>query len=234
VQIDWGPDTFAAYLDLGFDTTLLRHVLVTHAHSDHWTPQEMFYRRRGFSAVAQGEPLTIWAATQVRDALDAIVVDWAEKCHLAFEPLEPYVEREIEPGVAVTPIAAAHAGELSGAQNFIIDAWGTRLLIANDTGWWEEPVWEFLSGRGLDLVVMDCTYGSQPTRGGHLGAPVVVEAKEELARRGALQDSCRFVANHFSHNGGWLHAELEAFLGPHGIEVGFDGMTIALEPGQEA
>ena len=59
-----------------------------------------------------------------------------------------------------------------------------------------------------------------------MGAPDVVEFRDELMSRGALGEDCRVIANHFSHNGYWLHSDLEQFLNPEGIEVGFDGMTV--------
>ena len=38
----------------------------------------------------------------------------------------------------------------------------------------------------------------------------------------------RVIANHFSHNGRCLHSDLEAALSPAGIEVGYDGMLVAI------
>jgi len=54
----------------------------------------------------------------------------------------------------------------------------------------------------------------------------VVRAKAELQKLGAAADGWRFIATHFSHNGGALHEELEEILGPEGVEVAYDGMLI--------
>jgi phosphoribosyl 1,2-cyclic phosphate phosphodiesterase len=49
---------------------------------------------------------------------------------------------------------------------------------------------------------------------------------DELRTRGAITDTTRVIATHFSHNGGLLHEELvRAFL-PYRIEVAFDGMVV--------
>ncbi|MFQ6133720.1 MAG: hypothetical protein ACE5R4_16890, partial [Armatimonadota bacterium] len=63
---------------------------------------------------------------------------------------------------------------------------------------------------------------------GHMGVPAVIEARQELEKRGALAPNCRFFATHFSHNGGALHEELEELLAPHGIAPAYDGLELDL------
>jgi phosphoribosyl 1,2-cyclic phosphate phosphodiesterase len=61
-----------------------------------------------------------------------------------------------------------------------------------------------------------------------MGITAVKDAKAELMQRGCLAPDCRFIANHFSHNGGWLHEDLQMSLSPAEIEVGYDGLTVAV------
>ena len=143
-----------------------------------------------------------------------------------YNELTPFNECELEPGISVTPLPALHAFEIGGAYNYLFNVNGKGLVIGNDTGWWKDDVWDYLGGTKLDVVVMDCTNGKIDNSGGHLGAPNVVQVKDKLEELGVLNDDCQFIANHFSHNGGWLHEELEQFLNPHGITVGYDGMEI--------
>ena len=75
---------------------------------------------------------------------------------------------------------------------------------------------------------MDCTYGPADHNRGHLGCSWVVKARDELAKRRALQPDACVVATHFSHNGGWLHHKLEEYFAPHSIETAFDGMIATL------
>lgn len=230
IHIDWGPDTFAACLALGLDTSGVTDLVVTHSHEDHFTPHELVFRRPGFSVVPEEQVLTVHGSEAVEAALRTHIDDDA-LFRTAFNLLRPYEEQVIgATGVRVVPLPASHAPE-SGPFNYIFGIGDRRLLIANDTGWWEEEVWEFLAGFTLDVVVMDCTYGERHERRGHLGAPDVVEAKGELCARGALAQESRFIANHFSHNGGRLHAQFEEFFAPHGIETGHDGMVVAVGNG---
>ncbi len=105
-----------------------------------------------------------------------------------------------------------------------------RLLIGHDTGWYEEPSWDFLRGKPLDVVLLDCTGGPQGTRRGHMSCAVVCEFRDRLREQGSLAPEARVIATHFSHNGGWLHEELEAYLTPRGIEVSYDGMSVPVVP----
>jgi phosphoribosyl 1,2-cyclic phosphate phosphodiesterase len=99
-------------------------------------------------------------------------------------------------------------------------------LQGHDTGWWPDAPWEFLAERPINILLLDCTHGPHAASSGHLSAERVVAARDELAKRGALAEGARVIATHFSHNGGWLHARLEEFFAPHGIEVAYDGMGL--------
>ena len=112
--------------------------------------------------------------------------------------------------------------------NYRIEGGGRAALLGHDTGWYDAPSWESAGEKPLDLLVLDCTYGNSDSDRGHLGCPAVVRFRDELAKRGGLASEARVIATHFSHNGGWLHEDLEAYFQPHGIEVAYDGMKVAL------
>lgn len=236
VMVDYGPDAYASMIDLGLDFAPLRHLLITHSHGDHWTPEELRFRSRGYSRVAKDSHLRVYGNRQVGEALAAACPDPVD-CALSFTLLAAGETVQLEPELAATALQASHAAADEEALNYVFsNAAGRSLLIGNDTGWWAEPVWEQLADFRLQAVLLDCTSG--PLGGTreapevswvgthHLNCHWVVAARDELDRHGALAPDCRFVANHFSHNGGWLHEDLEAFFTPHGIEVGYDGMEV--------
>ena len=93
-----------------------------------------------------------------------------------------------------------------------------------------EEDWKFLEEKKFrfDLVISDCTGGLLDYRDGHMSGKFVLETKRRLEALGCVDGKTRYVINHFSHNGRATHAELEAHYNPYGIEVGFDGMELAL------
>jgi hypothetical protein len=51
-----------------------------------------------------------------------------------------------------------------------------------------------------------------------------------MRSQGSLKPSAKIVTTHHSHYGDATHAELEALLNPHGIDVGYDGMEFEILP----
>ena len=123
------------------------------------------------------------------------------------------------------PLAAAHEGT-EEAMLFSIKSEKSRLFLGNDTGWLSDSTWDYLRGTHHDTFILDCTCGLVDEKCGHLGAAAFLEMRKELLRIGAVNKKTVFIANHFSHNGRMLHCDLEEYFAPHGILVGFDGMTV--------
>lgn len=227
IHIDLGPDSYAQMLQFGLSYASVEHLLITHSHADHLCPAELNYRSRGFVPAGLETELVIYGNSQVRAGLERAGIDLAT-CHARFEPLTLFEALDLGEGVVATPILADHAGPDEQAVNFVLQREGRTLLQGNDTGWWPEVTREFLAGRRLDLAILECTYGVRRGGAHHLGAEDVLEVRDELAKLGALASDTRVIVVHFSHNGRWLHEELEAFFAPEGIEVGYDGMTLEL------
>jgi phosphoribosyl 1,2-cyclic phosphate phosphodiesterase len=225
VRIDWGPDSHAHMQRYGLAYERLEHLLVTHSHWDHWVPEELAYRRSGFSQVPEGSLLHVYGNAHVRARGEAALSGGWGTFAIEFHDLRPFEPIDIGEGLSATPVEAAHArGE--ACVNYLLEAGGRRLMQGNDTGWWPDATWEFLGQRSLDVLLLDCTHGPREASAGHLSAETVVAARDELRKRGALADDARVIATHFSHNGGWLHARLEEYFTPRGIEVAYDGMEV--------
>jgi phosphoribosyl 1,2-cyclic phosphate phosphodiesterase len=125
---------------------------------------------------------------------------------------------------------AMRADHVRGATVLRIRRNGKVLFYGHDSGLYPAEALDQLSdGIVLDVALLDCTNGSLDVGDrGHMGVNGVAKMVRELRSRGAIVDRTRVIATHFSHNGGYLHEDLvRAFL-PHGIEVAFDGMVIAV------
>lgn len=224
LRVDYGPDSYWHARNAGRDFSTLRHLFVTHSHSDHWYPKDLDFRRPGFCVLPDGPPLRIWGSEFVLEAAHESMRDDAAR--VEFRLTRSLREYEVEPDIRLITLRAAHGG-YEDAMNFIIEErTGRSVLVANDTGWWDDETWGFVAGRRVDVAFIDCTYGCRDQREGHMGAPAAIEFAERLRGLGCLHDQSRVIVNHFSHNGNALHADLEAFCSPAGIEVGYDGMVI--------
>ena len=227
IRIDFGPDSNLHAQKYNLPYERLQHLLVTHSHWDHWVPEELLWRRSGFSMVPADALLHIYGNAKVRQRLEVALKGEFARYQVEFQELMPWTPRFLSAGVVAIPILAAH-DRSEDCVNYLIQVNGKTLLQGNDTGWYDEPTWEFLKGYQLDIVILDSTSGKLDAKTGHLGCSWVVNAKGRLEKQGSLASGCRFIATHFSHNGGWLHEELEAYFAPHGIEVAYDGLSIPL------
>lgn len=226
VLVDLGPDLFAQQTAWGLDFSRLRHVLITHSHMDHFYPESLFFRHRGFSVLAEGSWLSVYGNRKVEALLRERLASPLEECAADFRAVRAGQEMDLGDGRTALCLAAAH-DPAEDCLNYLLRSPEETILLGNDTGWWPTETWERLAEERLDVVVLDCTYGLGNNYGGHLGVEQVLAARQELLRLGALHAGSRVIANHFSHNGRCLHADLQAALEPAGIEVGYDGMVVS-------
>lgn len=228
IRIDFGPDSNFHQQKYALPFEKLKHLLMSHSHWDHWTPQDLNMRRTGFARIPEGALLHIYGNAKVKAELDAVIEQKYSEQRLEFHRIEPWAPISLDDGVVAIPLLAAH-DRSEQCVNWLVESEGVRFLQGHDTGWWDDETWRFLTDHPVDIVAMDCTCGSMRCRTGHLGCEDVVEVRKRLQDSGALRAGARFIATHFSHNGGWLHDELEQFFAPHDIEVAFDGMRLPLK-----
>lgn len=226
IRVDFGPDALWQMNEFGLDYAALEHLLITHSHGDHIDRREIMYRRPGFADLPDDNVLSIYGNERVREYLEGGRHS-LEEARARFVTVEPFEPIDLGEGVTATPLLADHADD-EVALNYLFERGERAVLQGNDTGWWPEQTWEFLAGKRLDTLIIECTYG--PRKGGHhhLGAEDVLAVRARLLKLGTLSESSRVIATHFSHNGGWLHERLEEFFRPHGIESAFDGMQVEL------
>ncbi len=224
VLVDLGPDLFGQTLAFGLDLSRLRHVLITHTHHDHFLPEHLRFRRSGLSVVPADAHLTVYGNEAVRRGVEALGLPLPD-LRVDCRTVRAGQEIALGEGRAALALRAAHDPE-EECLLYLLRAPEGTILIANDSAWWPEETWQRLAEERVDAAIIDCTYGLSGNQGGHLSATEVVRAAAELRRLGCLTESGRVIANHFSHNGRCLQADLEVRLGPEGVEVGYDGMVV--------
>ena len=240
IKIDFGPDSYKHELDLGLDYSAIHSVLITHTHEDHLDVEDIAHRRPTSAHFPEGEPpMIVYGNEAVGEKLAHIHSPW-----LAFQRVNSFQPVDVE-GYRVTPLEAVH--HINGADPirwpvvhegrtygrweetffYLIEKDGKSLLYAHDTDEFTPADMEFLAGRRIDLISLDCTNGRLDlSYVGHMGATENRRMRERLLASGAADEHTVFVANHFSHNGLLPYDELQALL-PDFL-IAYDGMTVTV------
>ena len=221
LKLDFGPDTLAHIYRYGLDFSHLEHVLITHSHEDHFTPADIAYRRRGFSHPPEdAAPLKVYGNQAVCDAIDQLQIEGIES-----RLMTPFVPTPVGKWT-VTALKAIH---MIGSQEqplfYLIERDGKSILYAHDTGEFPEEDMEFLAGRRIGLISLDCTNGVKHfDYKGHMGIDHNLHMRELLLKNGAADGHTVFVCHHFSHNGLAPYKQVQATA--QGMLVAYDGMVV--------
>lgn len=231
-MIDFGPDIYWQMQEFHIDWSCLKRVIITHNHGDHLSPMEFLWRDSAMFSKVTNE-LTVIGSKRIFSRILSFAAEDSGIYNLATLKIRPL---EIACGEAVddrdmkiTALKADHAPGKE-AQVFLLEKTGKRIFIATDTGMLPEESWKLLKGIKLDLVILDATMGikNRHWRNGHLGVETAVEFRDKLDTLGCLTGVTQVYATHFSHNGGNLHEDLEAFFEPRHIKVANDGLTVTV------
>ena len=240
IKLDFGPDSYLHALKYGYNWADVHTLLITHSHEDHFDLTEILCRREVCAHLPEGEaPMTVYGNEAVISALSGRAGGM-----IRLQTVQAFEAFDAE-GYTVTPLQAVHMVPGKGKNEYsvlflgeevlrqenalfyMIEKDGKRILYAHDTDEFSDADMEFLKGKRLDLVSMDCTNGYLDLSYiGHMGANDNLRMKEKLISIGAADENTVFVANHFSHNGLKSFSEMEAIL--PGFAVAYDGMEITV------
>lgn len=228
--MDLGPDTFYHMMKYDLDFTDIRHVLLTHSHTDHFYSTELILRAFPYAYDRHENKMTVYGN---------------EKCHwmflrtleveddsanmrecVGFEEIKAFASRMVG-DYEVIPLHAVHDPKEECMIYIIRDGEGKTLLYANDTGYFPEETWKALEGIRLDCVSLDCTLGKNPVmEASHMGLNANRKVVSRLKEMECIQERTVVVLTHFSHNGGLLHEELEEAVKDDGFVIAYDGMVL--------
>ena len=217
LKLDFSPDAYYQMLTHGLSYVGVRNILITHSHWDHFAPLDISFIQPPFSH--REEKLTVWGNSRVGEMLKPHLKEGL----LEFRELKWFDAVDIG-GYAVTALPAVHAaGE--NALIYLIEKDGKSILYAHDTDEFPREVMDFLAGRKIDLISLDCTNGIlEADYVGHMGITDNLRMREKLLANGAAGGHTVFVCNHFSHNGVETMEEM-ARCAP-GFLISYDGMKI--------
>ena len=226
--IDLPPDTNMHSIVYGLELSKIYHLLVTHSHSDHFNPSDIELLRDPF-AYNRTNTFEIYGNERVKEKLWHEVPNIAEvesRCNYNHaKPFSPILVKDY----IVVPLLALHDRK-EECLFYQITQGDKTILYAHDTGAFPEPTMEYLTKENihLDLVSLDCTTQSVPDGNNHMGLIDAVKQKQRLMDIGIADENTKWIVNHFSHNGLWLHERMVDEAAKYGFLVSYDGMTIEI------
>lgn len=237
LKLDFGPDTYLQMLTRGLDLPSVKSLLITHTHQDHMDTDELTLRHPPFAHPESVPCMTVYGNGRVGRLLETHLNE-----QLQFTQLRAFSPVRID-DYTVTALEAVHClsqgGEypviFEGRQYFrseeaffyLIEKDGRSLLYAHDTDEFTPADMEYLAGRALDFISLDCTNSSlKCTYVGHMGTEDNLRMRDKLLACGAAGAHTVFAANHFSHNGYISEQQLQQEL--PGFLIAYDGMSVEI------
>lgn len=220
ILLDLGADVMGSAVRHGVSLAAVRHVLVTHAHSDHLAPATLLYR----SWIPGSRELEIIGPADVIEA-----------CRPWVGPDDPVRFRTVEAGEAlslggyeVRVLPSRHRVFRPGDAVLydVTGPDGRRLLWATDTGAWPQSWFSAVADAAYDAVFLEETFGDRgDLSDGHLGLVGFEEMVAAMRRAGAIVGRTEVIAVHLGHHNPPI-ARLRQRLAQFGARPGGDGEII--------
>lgn len=245
LMIDFGPDLFSACIKTGTDLYDLKYLLITHTHEDHFDPGNLFLKQ--LISSDNGEKLHVYLngdAYEILEAMDRMGYegrpDFFADCFkkdYEFHKLEFFKSYKIGE-YEVTPVKGEHPAhfEKNAAGYLIRQQDGTEFLYALDTGYYSEETLDFLKGHKLDLLILECTFGSavrEEKPYSHLDYRNCLALCDRLYDQGTLKEGAKVYLTHINQVQDYTHEDLERLCAgerltkPYEIYTAYDGLRLA-------
>lgn len=240
--IDCGPDMLNACIEFNAPLMRLKNIFITHLHDDHIdfralnnlymcsgpAPHlNMFMSPEAYAGLRRlKSDIDTLDYTSAKRITDQILKD----CD--FIPLKPFMEYLID-DMTVSAVYGRHGGQFTEEKslNYLFKKNGETTFLAFDTGLFHEETFEYLSGKRVDLMVIDGTFGSAPVGEScrHLNLQNLQRTVDRLVMQGTLYEKSRIVVTHIGHKGLLLHDEYDSIIKKmfgNRASVAYDGMRL--------
>lgn len=240
IRIDYGEE--GALERVGADERSVRHLVLTHGHSDHLQPRGILA-----SAARQAHGLDVYGNNMVIDAIDfAATHEWdAGRGRFQARRSDADVRlHRVLPGdtfsvadATFTALLSNHFIDKAGmiqeqqALNFVVERGGKTLFYGLDSSYPLPETMEALRGLRLDAAILDATFGEvviDPTASGHMNFPMAAELVAELRGAGTVTDDTIVLGSHLSLAAIEPHDDIAAEMAARGLQLPHDGMRLQL------
>jgi phosphoribosyl 1,2-cyclic phosphate phosphodiesterase len=241
--IDFGPDLLPASQIHNVPLADIRYAVQTHGHDDHLFPDNFIYRTdrchvKGGHHIEYA--VSPYVARKIKDYLVPHFRsgDDLGNNHFPSFRMDLVIQQQWET-VDLGPyrliaIPAVHApgteARILGIRkrSGLVRNTGTSVLYATDTAPMPDGTWERVAAEGwsFELVVMDCTHGTEQHSAVHHSIGSMLDERERMRGAGVVAEDARFIAHHFTHHSTPLPDELDRLAMKDGFEVAYDGMSV--------
>ncbi|MGB8455134.1 MAG: MBL fold metallo-hydrolase [Anaerocolumna sp.] len=226
--IDLPPDTNMHCITYGLDLEKVDNLLLTHSHSDHLNPTDVELLREPF-AYNRPNLFQIYGNHRAKEKIWNEVPDIKEvEPKFDYHEVIPFQPIKVKDYIVV-PLLALHDRK-EECLFYQITQNNKTILYAHDTGAFPGATIEYMKANKVhyNLVSLDCTTQSEEDGKYHMGLVDAVKEKQRLMELGLGDEKTKWVVNHFSHNGLWLHDKMVEEAAKYGFLVSFDGMVIEI------
>lgn len=229
ILIDLPPDTLYHVQHLGLELHKIKHLFITHAHSDHLLASDLLEKRIGHSVCQDVQRIDVYGSMPTVDKIFKeirTVTDITDGFWTLHE-LMPYSAVSVDSHM-ITPYKANHRFQLYPLI-FSINDGSKNMLYAHDTGYFLDETWQKFKENNefFNFVSLDCTAGLlEGRRDNHMSYDVCLETKQRMLSEGFANDSTVFVLNHFSHIGNADYDKLCDVCEKEGFIISYDGMEL--------
>ena len=220
LKLDFGPDSYAQMLRENIRYSEVENILITHTHEDHFAYMDIATRRPHFAHLPEGTPaLVVWGNAETGRLLAPHIIPGV----LEFRQMNLFEPQDVG-GYTVTALEAVHKPD-EQALFYLIEKDGKSILYAHDTDEFTDADMDFLAGKKINFISLDCTNGVVDfDYVGHMGINDNLRMREKLIANGAADENTVFVCNHFSHNGSPSIEIMQAHA--PGFLIAYDGMKV--------
>ncbi|WP_129408854.1 MBL fold metallo-hydrolase [Marinitoga lauensis] len=225
ILIDFGPDIVASANRFAKDLSKVKHILITHGHSDHLFFKNFEYRNPIFSGSFNE---LFHVDLIVPDKLGSVLKENVDLPKISLMSVEPFRTLHLN-GYIIYTLKAKHTSSYNETPlNYVIEKNGIKVLYAVDSGKLLPESLEFIKNNihHLDIVILDATMGFNKKYEFHMGYDEILETKEVLLNQGIINETSKIIVTHFSHLHNPVHSVLEGIYLKENIITAYDGLII--------
>ncbi len=234
--IEFPADAYFHALQFGLDLSSMRYLIVTHAHIDHFAPQDFVLRGYKYEDIDR-LPLTVYGNAEVLEVFAELTRREMKACVAQnFTLVEAKAFVPFVCGAyTVTPLPARHQNAKDPFV-YLIEKGEKGYLHLTDTGRLPEETLDYLQkhcqkqGRAVDFITFDCTFlnGSGGENARHMGLEDNRAMQTAFLQKAIANEDTRYAITHYSHNSAPLKENLQAAGRRYGYLPAFDGMTVEI------